>query len=443
MKYYSTNKRAPLVTFKEALLRGLAPDGGLYMPQSFPKFPISFWNDIEKTSSGRVAFDLLRHFITDIPAPAFKKIIRDAFNFPAPLVRLNDNVYVLELFHGPTLSFKDFGARFMARTMGYYLRSQKKKLYIFVATSGDTGSAVAHGFFNIPGVRVFILYPSGRVSRNQEKQLTTFGKNITAFEIKGNFDDCQQLAKQLLNDPDIRKRALVSSANSINIGRLLPQMFYYLFGWAQLQSRRTVELSSCQVPIFVVPSGNFGNICAGLFAKKLGLPAKKFIAAVNINSGVPEYLKTGRLPVKKTRRTLSSAMDVGLPSNFARILDLYGHNLESLQKDLDAAIVTDRETKKTIHETYEKYGYIADPHTAVGIAAGLRYRESGRGNDPIIVLSTAHPAKFPEAVEKQIKEKLTVPGSLRRIIRRKNRGVLAKNNPEDLKRLIGKYIKHP
>jgi len=367
-----------------------------------------------------------------------------------PLVKLDENLYILELFHGPTLSFKDFGARFMARAMSYYASnsehriSNRKGLNIIVATSGDTGGAVASGFYGLSNIKVFVLYPSRRVSELQEKQIATLGKNVVALEVKGDFDDCQRLAKAVLADPKLRSKINLSSANSINIGRLLPQMFYYFLGHAQyLGLRKSYGLAkSLDRPVFVVPSGNFGNLTAGLFAERVGLPIGKFIAAVNTNSGVPEYLRSGKLKVKKTRPTLSSAMDVGNPSNWARIMDLYGGRRDAIKGDIDAIAVSDAETKKTIRDIYKKFGYIIDPHTAVGVAAALRTKISG----PKIVLATAYPAKFKEVVESAIGKKIPLPPQLARragfefcspkIQKKKKQSIVIEPKKEELHKIL-------
>lgn len=445
MRFYSTNnppeagKKIQLVDFRTALLRGLADDGGLYMPSSLGNFSA----EGRSLSEGKFSiinfqfWKILKEFM-DIPEGDLKKICSEAFNFEVPLVKLDKNLYILELFHGPTLSFKDFGARFMARAMNYYVSSKSKaqnpKLNIIVATSGDTGSAVANGFYGLSNIKVFVLYPSKRVSELQEKQIATLGKNIVALEVKGDFDDCQRLAKQALGDSELRKKINLSSANSINIGRLLPQMSYYFAGYRQyLGLRKTYGLAkTIELPVVVVPSGNFGNLTAGLFAKKLGLPVKKFIAGVNVNSGVPEFLESGYLAERKTEMTYSSAMDVGNPSNWARVMDLYKNSPELLKKDLEAITVSESETKKTITEIYKNYGYIADPHTAVGIAAAFKSKFVG----PKIVLSTAHPAKFKEVVESAIGKKISLPKSLSAVARKQEKSILINKNYKELKKLI-------
>ncbi len=482
MKFYSTNGKSGLVDFETALMRGLAEDGGLYMPEVLGNFQFSISNfqtlpelalaknqrsNIKYQSLGLVAQQVLGQFV-DIPRAVLRKICVEAFNFSAPLVQLDENLYILELFHGPTLSFKDFGAQFMARVMDHVLKIKnqkskiKNKLNIIVATSGDTGSAVAQGFYGMENIRVFVLYPKGRVSKFQEQQMATLGKNIVALEVRGDFDDCQRIAKLALADKTLGIN--VSSANSINIGRLLPQMVYYFWAGAQIAKRKSqsaygnllqLQKSEVELPTFVVPSGNFGNLTAGLFAKKLGLPCGKFVAAVNKNSIVPEYLESGGFVPRKTEMTYSSAMDVGLPSNMARIGDLYKglRNTkkvgiyEKMKKDLEAVTVSEAETKKTIADIYKKYGYVADPHTAVGIAAVLKYHSSPslatRGaslrlgtNRPDIVLATAHPAKFPEIVESAIGHKVELPKTLRLAQDKKKQSVVIGADYEELKRVL-------
>jgi threonine synthase len=434
MKYYSTNKKSKPVSFKEALMKGLAEDGGLFMPNEIRQ--ISNFK-LQISNSGKFATQILNKFI-DIPERKLEKICDNAFNFPVPLVKLDKNLYVLELFHGPTLSFKDFGARFMARAMNYYAnqesRIKNKGLNIIVATSGDTGSAAANAFYGLKNIKVFVLYPSGRISPLQEKQIAALGKNIYALEVKGDFDACQKLTKQALADKELRKKITMSSANSINIGRLLPQVFYYFAGYRQYCGlRKTLGLAKTLYwPILIVPSGNFGNLTAGLFAKKIGLPVKKFIAAVNINSVVPEYLKSGCLQIKKTITTMSNAMDVGNPSNFARILDLYKHDRKTIKKDLKAIKITEPETKNTIRKIYKKYRYLADPHTAVGIAAALKYES----RMPMIVLATAHPAKFKDTVEKIIGRKIELPESLKKIANAKKNSVSISKNYAEFQKIL-------
>ncbi len=438
MYYYSTNKQIKGKKFKDVLFEGLAPDGGLYMPENFPSLNNKFLADLANKSFGEIALEVGKLFIDDIPEKDLKEIIDDAFSpdafidcgegFPAPLVKISDNIYVEELWHGPTMAFKDFGARFMSRAMGYFLRQTKKELKIIVATSGDTGSAVAAGFYNVPNIKVYILYPSGKVSDLQEKQLTTFGGNITAVEVNGAFDDCQKLAKQILGDKELNGKGEFSSANSINFGRLLPQMFYYIFGFAQLVKKGIKDVNFC------VPSGNFGNLTAGLIAKRIGLPIGMFIAATNINDVVPEYLHTGVYKPRPSQKTMSNSMDVGNPSNFARMLDLYENNAKLMVKDIIGISVTEEETSRTIGNVYEKVGYLLDTHSAVAVKAA---QESGI-DDVIISLSTAHPVKFKDAIEPIIGKKIEIPGKLKEIINKQKKALFIENNLEELKNILRK-----
>lgn len=428
MLFNSTKNKSRKFSLGQVLILGLAPDGGLFVPSTTPVMPKSFFKKIKDLPFKKIAFKVSQKFIQGVPEKILKKIIKDSFNFPVPLKKIGPNLYILELFNGPTLAFKDFGARFMSRLISEFLKRQKKWLNIIVATSGDTGSAVASGFFQTPSIQVYILYPSKRVSRLQELQLTTYGKNITALEVKGSFDDCQKLAKQILNDKKLAEQKIFSSANSINFGRLLPQSFYYFWGYAQLQ-----KLGLKQKPIFVVPSGNFGNLTAGLMAKKIGLPVERFVAATNSNDIVPRYLTTGLFLPKKSKKTISSAMDVGNPSNFARMLELYKHNVKKMVEDISGFSISDAETRRTIKRVYKETGYILDPHTAVGIAAALKYRDQTKSTAPLIVLSTAHPAKFKEIVEPLIQKKVKLPQQLSKIISKKKKAKLMANDYKKLK----------
>jgi threonine synthase len=342
-------------------------------------------------------------------------------NFPCPLVQLEGGIYLLELFHGPTFAFKDFGARFMAEAFSYFLQNEQQELTIIVATSGDTGSAVAHGFHNQPHIKVFVLYPSGKISPLQERQIATLGGNIVAVEVEGTFDDCQRLAKQALSDPELRKNRAVSSANSINVGRLLPQTFYYVAGVGAWQTQVGEE----QKPLWVVvPSGNFGNLTAGLFAKWMGLPIERFVAATNVNDVVPQYFKTGTYVPRPAIPTISNAMDVGNPSNLARMRTLYGDNLERLKQDVEAVSVNEQETLDELKRTYEKTGYILDPHTAVGVAAARRVQHEMSVDVPaFIVLATAHPAKFAEIIEPMMGAKVKVPRELQDVTSKQKKSV--------------------
>lgn len=425
MLYRSTELRSPKVGFLEALMNGLAPDGGLYMPESLPP-------EITGIASYDFPDDAAAILDGFVPEENLLNICHEVFSFPVPLKKIADNLFVLELFHGPTLSFKDFGARFMAREMAAANRSSGKVLNIIVATSGDTGSAVASAFHNVPGIKVFILYPSGRVTDLQEKQMATLGGNVSALEVAGDFDDCQRIAKEILNDPKLRRNFLLSSANSINIGRLLPQMTYYFWAHKLLQQEHHV----LRRPIFVVPSGNFGNLTAGLFARKMGLPSELFVAAVNSNSAVPEYLATGNLSEKKTAPTLSNAMDVGNPSNWARIMDLYEYDRAKLQTVLRVVSVTDKETRQTIFRTHDRYGYVADPHTAVGLRAAEKLKQQGFAKTPIIVLSTAHPAKFRETVEDILRVSVEIPQRLAEVANKDKQSIPVEPSKEAVVKII-------
>ncbi|MBA4144516.1 MAG: threonine synthase, partial [Cytophaga sp.] len=351
MEFYSTNNKETRVSLKEAVLQGLAPDNGLYMPEHISPLADPFFRDLHRKSFPQLSYEVARHLIGgDIPDEALKKIIDQTITFEAPLVKVGD-CYSLELFHGPTLAFKDFGARFLAGLLGYYARQQDKEVTILVATSGDTGSAVANGFLNVRGTRVVVLYPSGKVSEIQEKQFTTLGGNITALEIEGTFDDCQRMVKEAFLDAALRAKLFLTSANSINMARLIPQMFYYFRAFAQLGA-------DAKDVVFAVPSGNFGNLTAGLIAKRLGLPVKQFIAATNANDIVPEYLSSGTFAPRSSKQTISNAMDVGNPSNFARMLDLFHSDLPLMQKDITGYHFTDEETKTAMVNVLKNDNYI-------------------------------------------------------------------------------------
>lgn len=432
MRFHSTNQKNRNLSAEEVLRKGLAPDGGLFMPDFWPKLPKDFLKKIDTLTFKEIAEIVVPKFIGEIPDRDLETIINDALNFSVPLKKIGENLFVLELFHGPTMAFKDFGARFLARTLGYFLKKEKKSLNIIVATSGDTGSAVASGFFKTPGIRVFILYPGGKVSHLQEKQLTTFGYNIIAFKVAGTFDDCQKLAKKVLSDVELNKRMRFSSANSINFGRLLPQSLYYFWAAGQLKKRGIK-----QAPAIVVPSGNFGNLFAGLMAKKMGLSVFKFIAATNKNNIVPKYLKNGKFLPKKSLRTISNAMDVGNPSNFVRMLEMYENDYKKMAKDIEGFSVSETETKKTIKKTYAKFNYICDPHTAVGLTAALRFQKQ-HPRCPIVVLSTAHPAKFKEIVEPIIGKRIILPRQLRAVLHKQKHST---NISKNYKALVGQLKK--
>lgn len=409
MKYYSTNHKTPDVSLETAVTQGLAADRGLFMPERINPLPESFFNEIESMSFQEISFEVAKKFFgDDIPGQTLKQIVFDTLNFDTPLVRVKGNIYSLELFHGPTSAFKDVGARFMARLLSHFLGKEKMMVHVLVATSGDTGSAVANGFLGISGIQVHVLYPKGKVSEIQEKQFTTLGQNITALEIDGTFDDCQALVKSAFMDEELRKKITITSANSINVARFLPQAFYYFNAWAQLEDKT-------RKVVFSVPSGNFGNLTAGLFAKRMGLPVHKFIAANNRNDIVYNYLETGVYEPRPSVSTIANAMDVGDPSNFSRILDLYHNSHGDITKDIVGTTCSDDEIKETLLSVYKTTGYLLDPHGAVGYRALdelLKRDETG------IFLETAHPAKFTETVEAVVgKGNVPMPEKLQRFMK--------------------------
>lgn len=415
MKFRSTNNLTPKVSFLEAVKNGLAPDGGLYIPAEMPVRKNLFWESLHKLTFADVAFEMARPFLKgEIPDPDLREITKDAFNFPVKMVELNQQEYVLELFHGPTLAFKDFGARFMARLFSKIAQQTDREITILTATSGDTGSAVAHGFYDVPGVKVCLLYPKGKVSPLQERQMTSLGKNITALEIDGVFDDCQDLVKQAFMDEELNQAISLSSANSINIARLLPQSFYYAFALAELQKR------GLSVPVFSVPSGNFGNLTGGLFSMKMGMPAHRFLAATNVNDVVPAYLNGDDFTPRSSVQTISNAMDVGNPSNFARIQSIFESNRDQMRKHIKGFSYTDDETRETILQTYKEYDYIACPHTAIGLRAAREYLDETGERRPVVTLSTAHPIKFREVIEPVIGKKMDLPERLGNVMEKES-----------------------
>lgn len=406
MKFFSTNNPNLEINLEEAIFRGLPPDNGLYMPSEIPELSADFFQNIASFSFNEIAFQVSHALIgNEIPVADLKNIIDNAMTFDAPLINIHDNIYSLELFHGPSLAFKDFGARFMASLMSYYLEKNKtKEINILVATSGDTGSAVAQGFLKMPNIKVTILYPSGGVSDIQEKQLTTLGYNITALEVAGTFDDCQKMVKAAFLDKELSEQLNLSSANSINISRLIPQAFYYFYAYSRLGEKPLV---------FSVPSGNFGNLCAGVIAKKMGLPVHKFIASTNVNNVIPEYLNTGIYTPRASIQTIANAMDVGNPSNFARLNYIYGNNVEKMRQDIIGKSYTDEMVRTTLKTVDTKYGYTLDPHGAIaymGLSDFLAENKNLAVNG--IFLETAHPGKFCDDVESILKRKLTLPLSL-------------------------------
>lgn len=416
MQYYSTNKKAVDATLEEAVVKGLASDKGLFMPRTIKRLPQEFFDRIEKYSFQEIAYRVADAFFgEDVPAETLRRIVYDTLSFDVPLVKVSKNIYSLELFHGPTLAFKDVGGRFMARLLGYFIRKEgKKQVNVLVATSGDTGSAVANGFLGVEGIHVYVLYPKGKVSEIQEKQFTTLGQNITALEVDGTFDDCQALVKSAFMDADLNAHMQLTSANSINVARFLPQAFYYFYAYAQLKRRAIAAGKPCEQPVVCVPSGNFGNITAGLFGKEMGLPVKRFIAANNRNDIFYQYLQTGVYSPRPSIATIANAMDVGDPSNFARVLDLYGGSHERISANISGATYTDEQIAETIKQVWEADGYQLDPHGACGYRAlqeGLKPDETG------IFLETAHPAKFKDTVEPIIGEAITIPAKLQAFMR--------------------------
>lgn len=409
MKFYSLNNKAPEVSFDKAVINGIAPDKGLYFPEEIKPLPISFFEEIEKKSNEEIAFTAIRQFVEGtLPDNVLKDILKEVLDFEFPIVEITPSIGTLELFHGPTMAFKDVGARFMAQCLGYFSRSNKQEVTVLVATSGDTGGAVANGFLGVEGVKVVILYPSGKVSDIQERQLTTLGQNITALEVDGTFDDCQAMVKNAFLDKDLLTHMKLTSANSINVARWLPQLFYFLFAYKQAKSKGK-EI------IFSVPSGNFGNICAGLVAQRLGMPVNHFIAATNVNDTVPQFMSTKEYTPKPSTATISNAMDVGDPSNFIRIRHLFQDDFEALKKNLSSYSFNDEQTKEALKEIYNINGYIADPHGAVGYL-GLKKYQKLHPNTYGIFLETAHPVKFLDIVEETLSEKLEIPSQIQKVM---------------------------
>ncbi|WP_283636663.1 threonine synthase [Aquaticitalea lipolytica] len=416
MNYYSLNKKAQNTSFKDAVIKGLAPDKGLYFPESITPLPKSFFDTIDNLSHSEIAFSAIKQFVSpDIPEDVLKTIIEETLSFDFPIVKLNENISTLELFHGPTMAFKDVGARFMARCLGYFNTNNTNEVTVLVATSGDTGGAVANGFLGVKGVNVVILYPSGKVSDIQEKQLTTLGQNISALEVDGVFDDCQDMVKRAFLDEELTSKMQLTSANSINVARWLPQLFYFMFAYKQLHNKHK-EI------VFSVPSGNFGNICAGMMAQQLGLPIKHFIAANNENNVVAEFLATEHYNPKPSVQTISNAMDVGNPSNFIRIQEIYNNNFKALKNNLSSYSFTDDETRKALKEIYDDYGYIADPHGAVGYLGAKAYLKNN-SNAHCVFLETAHPTKFLDVVEDVISKTVELPAQIEAVMDKKKKSI--------------------
>ena len=431
MKYYSLNHNAPKVSFEQAVIQGLAPDKGLYFPESITPLKADFFENIENLSNEEIAFEAIQQFVGDeIPIEKLKQIITETLSFDFPTVKVEEGIYALELYHGPTMAFKDVGARFMSRCLAYFNKDKKdNKNTVLVATSGDTGGAVASGFLGIQGVEVVILYPSGKVSDIQERQLTTLGQNIKALEVDGVFDDCQDMVKKAFLDDSLSNLNL-TSANSINIARWLPQMFYFFFAYKQLKSQNKPLVFSC-------PSGNFGNICAGIIAKKMGLPIEHLVASTNVNDTVPRFLEKGNYDPKPSKATISNAMDVGNPSNFIRIQEMYKNDLELFKKDFSSFSYTDSETLEAMKSIYKIDGYVAEPHGAVGYL-GLKKELKNHANAIGIFLETAHPIKFLDVVEPALNIKLPIPPQIESVLNKEKVSTKIKTY-EDLKTFLGSY----
>jgi len=411
MKYYSTNKQAPVATLEEAVVKGLAGDKGLYMPERIKVLPDTFFEKMKEMSFQEISYVVADAFFgEDIDADTLKQIVYDTLPFDAPVVHVSDSIYSLELYHGPTLAFKDVGGRFMARLLGHFIRKQgKKEVNVLVATSGDTGSAVANGFLGVPGIHVYVLYPKGKVSPIQECQFTTLGQNITALEVEGTFDDCQALVKSAFMDAELNAHMQLTSANSINVARFLPQAFYYFYAYAQL-----AKLGKVDNLVFCVPSGNFGNITAGLFGKRMGLPVTRFIAANNRNDIFLQYLLTGVYSPRPSVATIANAMDVGDPSNFARVLDLYGGSHDAICNDISGCMFTDQQTAETLKNTFDETGYLLDPHGSCGYRA---LKEQLKDGETGVFLETAHPAKFKDTVEEILGSSIEIPAKLQEFMK--------------------------
>ncbi len=426
MKFYSTNNRNHTADLKTAVLKGLAPDKGLYMPESIPVMPKAFWDNLPGMTMGEIGFEVLKHyFCPDIEEERFRAMVEDAFNFPVPVVKINDRIDVLELFHGPTLAFKDVGARFLARVMSYFADFGNRSINVLAATSGDTGSAVANGFLGVPNVYVHILYPSGLVSPLQELQFTTLGQNITAYEVSGVFDDCQRMVKDAFMDQELNKEKILTSANSINLARFLPQSVYYFYALSQIPRDKWSKV------VVSVPSGNFGDITAGLIAWKMGMPVKRFVAAVNANKVFPEYLASGQYKPAPSIATIANAMDVGDPSNFARVNELFGGSATEMGKLISSFSYTDDIIGKTIKDVKAEYGYTCDPHGAVGYAA---LRDNLADDEHGLFLETAHPAKFLDTVEKFTGEKVEIPARLKKFMDGKKQSIKISADYNNIKR---------
>jgi threonine synthase len=429
MLLYSTKHESPDVSLEEAVFRGLPPDNGLYMPHEIPTLPASFFENIDKLTINEIALEVCKALLgDDIPADDLKGIVDRAITFESPIVEIEKDTYVLELFHGPSMAFKDFGARFMASLMSYFLQKSHKDIHILVATSGDTGGAVAQGFYKTAGIKVTILYPTGKVSDIQEKQLTTLGENVTALEVDGTFDDCQALVKGAFLDKDLSTTFNLASANSINISRLIPQAFYYFSAYAQLK-----KMGNTKPVVFCVPSGNFGNLSAGLIAQRMGLPIQQFVAATNVNNIVPNYLSTGVYEPKPSQETISNAMDVGNPSNFVRMRILAGDAYEEVVKHISGDFRDDAETRVAMKDVFDRTGYVMCPHTAVAYLGLKAYTKSLKEEVAGVFLSTAHYAKFLDVVEETLGTKVEVPARLSDLLSKEKVAIPMSKNFEDFK----------
>ena len=427
MIFYSTNNKDLQLDIKDAVIKGLASDNGLFMPEYIPQLDKSFIDKLGSLKFTEIALEVLKPYFTPVvPEDKLKEIIDDAFNFDIPLKNVDGNINVLELFHGPTSAFKDVGARFLARVLSWFVKDMKQDVYVLAATSGDTGGAVANGFVDVPGIKVIVLYPGGMVSDRQERQFTTLGRNITALEVKGTFDDCQRLVKTAFLDKELNEQLFLTSANSINIARLLPQVVYYFYAYAQLKDKSKDVVIS-------VPSGNFGNLTAGLIAFKMGLPVKRFIAATNINDVVPEFLNTGEYNPRRSVQTLANAMDVGDPSNFVRVLELFNKQLDDIKNSIKGFVVDDEQIRKTVKEVHDNTGYVLDPHGACGYEA---LKNELTGNEQGIFLATAHPAKFPDVIEEQIGKEIDMPESMKIFMDRDKIKTEISSSFEDFKGLL-------
>jgi threonine synthase len=430
MQFHSTKNNDLKASLEEALFRSLPSDNGLYMPDAIPTLPKSFFDQIDKLSFNEIAIEVTHTLLSEnLSRAEVEKVVNSAFDFIAPTVKLESNISILELFHGPSMAFKDFGARFMASLMSHFLVKSEKNVRILVATSGDTGGAVAQGFYKVPGIDVTILYPSGKVSDIQEKQLTTLGENVRALEVDGTFDDCQWLVKQAFLDSDLNEKFNLSSANSINIARLIPQSFYYFFAYAQLKQEN-------KPLVFSVPSGNFGNLSAGLLAWKMGLPVEKFIASTNVNNAVPLYLETGTYDPKASIATISNAMDVGNPSNFVRMKELAGERFEEITHIVQGYFFDDSETRQEMTNTYNAYGYVLCPHTAVAVLGLKKFLDEHTEEVHGVALSTAHPAKFLELVEETLQTTVEIPENLKSLLAKNKVATKMSTSFEEFKSLL-------